>query len=211
MDLDVDRFARRVNGWVAWLTRHWLALANAGVALILGLALLAPWLMLQGQTGPGKLLYFVYQPLCHQLPERSFFLGGPRLVYAYGQLAASLGSEVPARYIGNGQLGFKVAFCERDVAIFAGYLLTGLIFALFRRRMKPLPWQVVALATVPMAVDGLIQLFGIAESNWQRRVITGLLFGMAITWFAYPWVERGMAEAHQIALRGTEEPDAGDR
>jgi len=209
LTLDAQRMACWANRFVLWFTRHWLALVNSVLAVVLGLAFLAPWLMLHGHGAGGQLIYLLYRPLCHQLPERSFFLGGAQPWYSYEQLAKALGTQVPARYIGNGQLGYKVAFCERDVAIYAGYLGLGLIFGLFRRRMKPLPWQVVILAIIPMAIDGTIQLFGLAESTPLRRVLTGGLFGIAVMWFALPWVERGMSEAHQIAREGVEGIDAG--
>jgi len=201
---------RCVHRFVIWITRHWLAMFNLAVGMVLGLAWLAPWLMLHGQASVGQLLYLAYRPLCHQLPERSFFLGGERPWYTFEQLSAALGYDAPARYVGNPQLGYKVAFCERDVAIFAGYLLMGLLFALFRRRIKPLPWQALLAATLPLAIDGTVQLFGLAESNWQRRIATGLLFGLAVTWFALPWIQRGMAEAQEIALRSWKEEDAHD-
>jgi len=209
--LDGQRLAQIANRWVLWVTRHWLAVANSALALVLGLAFLAPGLMLSGHPGAGQFLYLLYRPLCHQLPERSFFLGGAAPCYTLGQLSARLGYEVPARYIGNPELGYKVAFCERDVAIYAGYLLAGLAFACVRRRLQPLPWKLAALMAAPMAVDGLVQLFGLAESNWFRRSVTGLLFGVAVVWFAFPWLERGMRDAQEIAAQGLEATHAGDR
>lgn len=211
MTLDAQHLARMANRCVLWFTRHWLALLNVAVAMILGLALLAPWLSLHGHSRAGQLLYLAYRPLCHQLPERAFFLGGPQAWYSYEELAQTLGVEVPARYIGSAQLGYKMAFCQRDAAIFAGYLSGGLLFALWRRRGwdRPLPWQVLVLATAPMAIDGLAQLFGLVESTPLRRVLTGWLFGVAAVAFVLPWLEKGMTGAHRIAQAGLEESDAG--
>ena len=196
---------------VLFVTRHWLALANAFLAAVLGLAFLTPWLMLHGFTGPGSLLYLAYRALCHQLPERSCFLGGPQPWYSLAELTVYLGYEAPPRFIGDPQLGYKVAFCERDTAIFAGWLLAGLVFGLFRSRIRPLPWQGLFLLSFPMAVDGLLQLFGFLESTWARRTVSGLLFGAAVIWFAYPLVERGMNEARETAQRSLEELCVGDR
>ena len=193
------------------MTRHWLALVNLALALVLALALLAPLLMLWGQTGAGQLVYLAFRPLCHQLPERSFFLGGPRPVYSLAQMSAHLGYEAPMRWIGDAQLGYKMAFCERDAAIYGGWVLAGLAFALLRGRLRPLPWQGLVLTMVPMAVDGTGQLFGAWESTWWLRVITGVLFAVGTVWFAFPLIDDGMKGAQGIALRSLEDGDAADR
>ncbi len=205
---------------ILFITRHWLALANGVFALVLGLAFLAPWLMAAGQTGLGEALYVAFRPLCHQLPERSFFVAGPRPVYGLAELSAHLGYTAPLRWIGDAQLGYKVAFCERDTAIYAGWLLAGLAFGLLRGRgwltnrgrltNRPC-WLWPLLSIVPMAIDGTGQLFGAWESTWWSRVLTGLIFAAGTVWFAFPWLEQGMKDAQGIALRSLEAADAADR
>jgi uncharacterized membrane protein len=199
---------RSINRLVLFVIRHWLALANLAASVILVLGFLAPVLMLRGQTGAGNLLYLVFRPSCHQLPERSFFLGGPRVVYSFAQLSEHLGFEAPARFVGDPQLGYKIVYCERCAATYLGWLLAGVLFALFRRRVRQMPWPVLVLLILPIAVDGTLQLFGILESDWLRRVVTGLLFGGGIVWFAFPLVETGMNEALAITQRSLEEIDA---
>ena len=206
----MQTLVRAINRALLCVTGHWLALVNAIMALIVGLALLAPWLALHGQAGFSDVLYWLYRPLCHQLPERSFFIGGPSVAYTLQQLEASLGHVPAGRFAGNAQLGYKMAFCERDVATYAGWLLFGLAFAVNRKRIRPLRWPWVIALSVPMAVDGLLQLFGVAMSNPERRVITGLLFALATAWFAYPHVERGMEEAGMIARESLEGAHAAD-
>lgn len=201
---------RAINRLILFITRHWLALVNLAMALVLALALLAPALMLSGQTAAGQLVYLVYRPLCHQLPERSFFLGGPKAVYSLAEMSAHLGYEAPARWIGDAQLGYKMAFCERDAAIYAGWVLAGLAFALVRGRLRSLPWQGLVLSMLPMAVDGTGQLFGAWESNWWMRAVTGLLFALGTVWFSFPYIEEGMKGAQGIALRSLEDGDAAD-
>jgi len=222
--------ARVLNRMILGITRHWLALVNAVMLLVLGLAVLAPWLMAHGQASAGRLLYRLYQPLCHQLPERSFFLAGPRAVYDLAELGAHLGYEAPLRWLGDAQLGYKVAFCERDTAMYAGWLLAGLAFGLLRRPdsrtcsggmtstrgapscgLRPLSWRWLLLTMLPMAIDGTGQLFGLWESTWWLRVATGLLFAAGTVWFAYPLLEQGMNDAQEIALRSLEDGHAADR
>ena len=57
--------------FVFWLTKHWLAVLNALVLLYVGFPFLAPVLMHLGAAGPARVIYTMYRPLCHQLPQRS--------------------------------------------------------------------------------------------------------------------------------------------
>jgi uncharacterized membrane protein len=182
------------------LAKHWLALANLVWGLYVGLPLLAPVLMDAGWTVPAKVIYTIYRPACHQRPERSYFYGGPSAVYSVEELeAAGLDTDPFARAIGNEQVGWKVAFCERDVAIYGSIFLTGLVYGLLRKRLgaKRMRLRVFALFLVPMAVDGILQLFGFYESTWLMRSITGAFFGVGAVLFAYPYVEEGFADVRK--------------
>ena len=53
--------------------------------------------------------------------------------------------------------------------------------------------------------DGVGQLFGLWASTWQSRLVTGTMFALALVWFAYPYLEQGMAEMHQDAVRNLTE------
>ncbi|MBM4464689.1 MAG: DUF2085 domain-containing protein [Chloroflexi bacterium] len=182
------------------LAKHWLLLVNLVIAIYAGLPFLAPTLMALGYTWPAKVIYTVYEPLCHQLPQRSFFLFGPRLAYPFETLQELVGPETLAddslarAFIGNPTLGYKMAYCQRDTAMYGSMLLAGMIFGLVRRRLRPLPLAICLILLVPWAVDGLAQLVGFYESTWQLRTITGSLFGLATVWFAYPYLEAGMGE-----------------
>ena len=68
-------------------------------------------------------------------------------------------------------LGYQVAFCWRNTAIYAGLFLFGLLFGLARDRgarwlgwlKKPLAVWAFVLFLLPMAVDGLTHTFGLRE------------------------------------------------
>jgi uncharacterized membrane protein len=219
------RIAHGVDRLVAWIAGHWLALFNTLVAVFIGLPFLAPALMRLGAaqgctacTRAGELIYLIYRLTCHQLPERSFFLFGPQGVYSATELEA-LG-ELPAglnllqremlRWPGAPEVGFKVAVCERDVAIYGSILLSGLLFAALRaiarrggRRLPKLPIWAFAVLILPLAVDGGAQLVGLRESDWLLRLITGGLFGSACVWLAYPYVQEAMDDVGGALPRGT--------
>ena len=113
---------------------------------------------------------------CHQWPGRSYFLFGPRLVYGMDELQAT-GVGMARDFVGDAAMGFKLAYGERDLAIYTSVLLAGLLYALLRRRARPLLWPVFAVCLTPIAVDGFTQLFGLRESVWELRTLTGALTG----------------------------------
>jgi uncharacterized membrane protein len=181
-------------------------------------------LMKVGAEAPAGVIYRGYSLVCHQLSYRSIFLFGEQ--WFYPRVAADVGglktfeeatglSEsstaadlyVARTYPGNEFVGYKVALCQRDVAIYAGILLFGLLFGLLGRRLPAIPWYLWILAGIfPIAVDGLSQLlsqpplgfWAFRESTPTLRVVTGWLFGFFTAWFGYPMVEETMAETRQI-------------
>lgn len=194
---DVVIFADKVIFWVA---KHWLALMNLFWGLYVILPLLAPVMMDTGWTFPAKAIYTIYRPTCHQRPERSYFYGGPEFIYTPEELeAAGLDLNPFAREIGNERLGWKVAFCERDVAIYGTVFLSGLLYALVRSRLKNwrMRFRYFVLFLVPMGIDGTLQLFGFYESNWLMRTITGAIFGAGAVFFAFPYVDEGFADVRR--------------
>ena len=139
-----------------WISRHYLALINIVMFLYFGLAMLAPVLMKAGATVPATVLYTIYKPLCHQFGFRSFFLFGEQAFYplkeagipnvlTFDEVTGFKDLENPAaysrlqarEYTGNETVGYKMALCERDIAIYTGIFLFGLVFALTKRRIKP--------------------------------------------------------------------------
>jgi uncharacterized membrane protein len=219
---------------VGGFSRHWLAILNTIVFLYVGLPFLAPILMKARAEGPARLIYTVYSPVCHQLAFRSWFLFGEQAAYprtlagtsltSYGEATGLDENDLAAAraLVGDSHLGFKVALCERDVAIYGGILLGGLIFARVRGRVRPLPlWAWLVFGVLPMAIDGgtqFISAFPIAPAGWALRestpllrTATGLLFGLLNVWLAYPYLEESMAEtrtAASVKLAGSEPPPA---
>lgn len=191
------KFAAGVERFARFVTRHWAGLISTIILVYVGLPFAAPVLMHVGLTTPARALYVLYFPFCHQLPERSYFLFGEAPVYGLQQLQADGVAEgnILARrsYVGDEQHGYKVALCERDLAIWGAMLLTALFFMLRQRRIQPLPLKFFALFLIPIAVDGFTQLFGLRESNWWLRTITGGLMGMAMIWVAFPMLAEAMA------------------
>lgn len=202
-----------------WISKHYMLVLNLIVVLYLGLPFLAPALMSAGYTRPAATIYRFYGLVCHQLAFRSWFIFGDQPAYpreAAGQenlvpfgMATGINEEdelAARQFVGNPDLGYKVALCERDVAIYGGILIFGVLFSLTGRRIKPLPWYLWLLVGIlPIAVDGFSQLlsqpplnfFPYRESTPFLRSITGFLFGFTTAWFGYPIVEESMIDVRR--------------
>ncbi|HEY63986.1 MAG TPA: DUF2085 domain-containing protein [Caldilineae bacterium] len=195
------RWMEAIDRLVYRLASHWLALFNVLVALFIALPVAAPVLMAHGAETPARWIYLAYMPACHQLPERSYFLFGEKRVYTIQELEArgmaeGLSLFQRRRFLGNEVVGYKMAFCERDLAIYGAILIAGLAYGLSRRfiRISPLPLKIYVLFLVPLGVDGLVQLVGLHESNWWIRTLTGGLFGVGSVWLAYPRIDAAMRD-----------------
>jgi uncharacterized membrane protein len=179
----------------ARLARHWLLAVNAVLAIFVAGALAAPLLAQLGYQSAAESLYTAYHLTCHQWAFRSFFLFGPQAVYSQTELAGlgidSFAYAFVGGQVGAQSLGWKMAFCERDLAIYLGLLGVGLLYAR-RRGMQPPGFLLYGVLILPMALDGFTQLFGWRESTWELRTLTGLLFGMASAWLVLPRLESAM-------------------
>lgn len=190
---------------IVWLTSHWLLLFNVVWGTYITLPFLAPLFMALGLTFPARLIYGFYSVACHQLPDHSYFLFGDSLVPDLASLEASgtqpvVGLLEQRQFIGDEQSGYKVAICQRNVAIYGSVLLASILYGLWGRGIRPLRWIFFALLLIPIAVDGTTQLIGLRESNWWLRTVTGSLFGFACVWLAYPHVENAMNEIREDEL-----------
>jgi uncharacterized membrane protein len=202
----------RINGLGYGLQRHWLAVI---VGILLAYSLLpfgAPVLKKAGLDGLSQVIYQPYKLMCHTYGFRSFFLFGEQLTYdrsmfeqVSGIDTSSFGGLLDSRdFQGNEQMGYKVALCQRDVAIYFAMAVNGMAYALVRGRGRPLPWLVFALiAIVPIGLDGFSQLFSqppfnllpFRESTALLRVFTGALFGFGVAWLVFPLVDGTMFPA----------------
>ena len=226
---------KRIMGFA----KHWLAVISVLVGLYAGIPFLAPVAMHFGYTGIGDAIYALYSPVCHQFAFRSWFLFGPQTVYPRARAGVAGGtfeqyaSKEPAfagidlttldtpliyaakNFKGSPAMGWKVAFCERDVAIYASIALFGLVYIILKNRGVKLPylpfWLYVLFAIGPIGLDGFSQLFAnppfngfglafypIRESTPFLRALTGSLFGIGNAWLAFPYIEDSMKETIEL-------------
>ncbi len=151
--------AIKLNRLAYHFSRHWMLWFSLLYGwFYVGLPFLAPVFMAAGLEPAGRAVYFIYSFLCHQLPERSFFLFGPHFTLSLAQIQSawtvSDNPLVMRQFIGNPELGWKVAWSDRMVSMYASVLVFAWVFWLFRRNIRPVTWKVLALFLLPMAVDG---------------------------------------------------------
>jgi uncharacterized membrane protein len=201
------------NRAVFWLSQHWLAVFNIAVGLFFGGAILAPVLMHLGLTRIAKLFYAFYDPFCHQYTFRSWFLYGKAFAHPLTEPISILKMSEQTHVIGDASMGYKMALCQRDMAIYGIMLLTGLLFGILRRKqtIRPLPmWLYFVFGIMPMMLDGGIQWMSYFvwtlfpaflsqpfETIPLLRTLTGGLFGWGVAAVTYPQIDEYFQEIHQ--------------
>lgn len=222
-------------------SRNWIWVFNTVAFIYVGLPILAPVLMNAGLTAPARIIYLAYGPMCHQMASRSFFLFGEQPVYPRA-LAGTDFTPIEAympnipefanastdptqwtnfllsarQFLGNEQMGYKMALCERDIGIYGFVLIGGILYAFLRRRirLKPLPFiAFIILGMGPIGLDGFTQLFSmygaaanftlfetifpLRESPPLLRTFTGIWFGLTLVWLAYPRIEESLKQTER--------------
>ena len=216
---------------VLGIARHWLLILNLVLGVWVALPWLAPVFMHWGWARAAGAIYSFYSFQCHQLPERSFFLFGPKVMYSLVEIHSAWQNTtdpfVLRQWIGNVDMGWKVAWSDRMVSMYTMLFLSSLGYGLLRKRLRPLPLRVFFLLLLPMAIDGIthaisdlagigqgfrdmnvwLQILtnnafpitfyqgdGLGSFNSWMRLITGILFGIALVGFAYPYLNDSFAD-----------------
>jgi uncharacterized membrane protein len=213
-----------------WIAKHFLILFTAFLILYIGLPFLAPVFKKLEWNGPAEVIYKMYSPLCHQWAFRSFFLFGEQAYYPHA--AAGMDgvlsfetvtgitdlndpSRLQARnFEGNAVTGYKIALCERDVAIWGAMALFGLIYTFTGKRIPKIHWTLwLLIGLAPIGLDGFSQLLSQLPFDWIQaifpyrestpllRSLTGMLFGTATAWFMFPLIEESMADTRRLLAK----------
>lgn len=200
----------------SWIGRFYLTIIIILLFLYLLGAFLAPIFMHCKYENIARIIYRIYGH-CHQLAFRSWFLFGEQWCYprelanidnvnSYEQMTGkdALDLQGARVFLGNASIGYKVALCQRDIAIYSSLLFSAIIFSIFRKRIKPISWVLwILIGLIPMGLDGISQFGGlnipllewlpIRESTPLLRTITGSLFGFATGFYLFPMLEETFA------------------
>jgi uncharacterized membrane protein len=130
-------------------------------------ALLFCWLLIAAPLAVGShdrfalTIYRAFSALCHQLPERSFFIAG-----------------------------HQFAVCARCTGLYAGFTLALLVYPLIRSLTTTFapPRKWLLISAIPMTVDFSLTFFGIWENTHSSRFLTGFLLGGVAVFYVMPGI-----------------------
>ncbi len=131
------------------------------VLAVCSLVLLAPVAAASGHSDVARGIYGAFATLCHQLPERSYFIDGHQL-----------------------------AVCSRCTGIYGGFAFTLLLYPLIRSLKNPViprpSW--LLLAALPVAIDFGVNFFGFWHNTHTSRLLTGAFLGSAVVFYVMPGI-----------------------
>ena len=144
--------------WVYRFSRNWMLIFSLLFGFYVSLPFFAPVLMQLGWGGGGNTIYILYTLLCHQLPQRSLFLFGSKAMYTLTEIQAvwevTFNPMVLRQFVGNPDMGWKVAWSDRMMAMYTSILLFAWFWYPLRKKIRRLPWWGFALFLVPWALTG---------------------------------------------------------
>jgi uncharacterized membrane protein len=131
------------------------------LTLLFTASIIAAPLGLSGSHWFGLVIYQAFSYLCHQQPERSFFIAG-----------------------------HPFAVCARCTGLYVGFAAAVLCYPLVRslRRTDTPKRQWLFVAATPLFIDFSLGFLGIWENTHWSRFATGVLLGSVAVFYVMPGV-----------------------
>jgi uncharacterized membrane protein len=136
----------------------WFIVAAGSLALT-SLIIGAPLALKAGHPFWGLTIYRAFSYVCHQIPERSFFIAG-----------------------------HPFAVCSRCTGLYAGFTLAVIAYPLLRslKLIEAPPRKWLFLAAAPLAIDFTVGFLGIWNNTHSSRFATGALLGAVSVFYVMP-------------------------
>jgi uncharacterized membrane protein len=136
----------------------WSVMA-AGALLIVGLIFSAPLAMAHDDGFLALAVYGAFSHVCHQRPERSFFV-----------------------------MGHQLAVCARCTGVYVGVATAALIYPLVRslKRVDTPQRRWLFIAAVPLVIDFGLEFLGLWHNTHLSRFTTGALLGAVALFYIMP-------------------------
>jgi uncharacterized membrane protein len=131
------------------------------VVFLFSLIVVAPLAAAGGYGDVAQGIYRAFGTLCHQLPERSYFIDG-----------------------------HKLGVCSRCTGLYGGFVFTLLLYPLIRSlRTTVTPRRgVLLLAAIPLLIDFSLTFFGVWQNTHASRLLTGALLGSVAVFYVMPGI-----------------------
>ena len=143
----------RRRSFIVW------SVVAVGALLIVSLLIAAPLALSHQHNFLALMLYQTFSHVCHQMPERSFYIEGQ-----------------------------PYAVCARCTGLYVGLAFGALLYPLarsLRRRDTPArAWLIVAAA--PTIIDFALNFFGLWSNTHLSRLMTGALLGAVSAFYVIP-------------------------
>jgi uncharacterized membrane protein len=136
----------------------WLVAATGCIA-VMGLIIGAPLALKAGHPFWGQTIYRAFSYVCHQIPERSFFIAE-----------------------------HQFAVCARCTGIYLGFTIATVVYPLVRslRQVQAPPRRWLFVAATPLALDFTVNFLGLWENTHSSRFATGALLGAVAVFYIMP-------------------------
>jgi len=138
----------------------WVLSATVVVFLV-SLIIVAPVAAASGNNTLARGIYGAFAMLCHQLPERSYFIDG-----------------------------HQFAVCARCTGVYGGFTLMLLLYPLISSLQNTVtpPRRWLILATIPLAIDVGVNFLGVWQNTHTSRLLTGALLGGVAVFYVMPGI-----------------------
>lgn len=167
--MDAAAIEARINRYVAFFLRHWVAAASIWAGLIVAGAIVTPLLAANGFDTLSWAMYKLYRVICPQQPDHSWFIAG-----------------------------HKMGFEQRDTAMFAAGAIAGPLYLLAKRLgFGGISGRTMLVFQIPILIDVFSQVFGFRDSDGFWRSLTGTIAVWAIVAWIYPRLDADFQRAHQ--------------
>jgi uncharacterized membrane protein len=136
-------------------------ISTAIVVFLVSLIVVAPLAAASGHNELAAVIYHAFSPLCHQRPDRSYFIAG-----------------------------YQFAVCSRCTGLYAGFAFTLLLYPLIRslKTTAMPPRSLLLLAALPLAIDFSVTFFGFWQNTHTSRLLTGALLGSVTVFYVMPGI-----------------------
>lgn len=136
----------------------WITVAIVAVT-VTSMIVAAPLARAGGHQAFAFVIYSVFSKLCHQMPDRSFFIDN-----------------------------HQFAVCSRCTGLYVGFTVVTLCYPLMRSlRRTDTPARVwLFLAALPLAIDFGLGFLGLWDNTHLSRFLTGMLLSSVAVFYILP-------------------------